>query len=233
MKQTRYVTTPIYYVNDKPHVGHAYTSVAADVLARWWRLTGHEVFFLTGTDEHGQKVEKAARDAGMDPQAFTDRVSQHFRDLTGTLGLSNDDFIRTTEARHKAACSALWEELARRDEIYLGHYEGWYAVRDEAFYGPDELTERDGVKYAPSGAPVEWVREPSYFFRLSKWLPELLRRFDLPEGHAERIDVQPEARRNEVRAFVQQGLKDFDLPHQLHLGGEGAGRSRACHVCLA
>ncbi|MCA3394772.1 MAG: class I tRNA ligase family protein, partial [Roseomonas sp.] len=117
MKQTRYVTTPIYYVNDKPHVGHAYTSVAADVLARWWRLQGHEVFFLTGTDEHGQKVEKAARDAGMDPQAFTDQVSQHFRDLTGTLGLSNDDFIRTTEARHKAACSALWEELARRDEI--------------------------------------------------------------------------------------------------------------------
>jgi methionyl-tRNA synthetase len=218
MKQTRYVTTPIYYVNDKPHVGHAYTSVAADVLARWWRLTGHEVFFLTGTDEHGQKVEKAARDAGMDPQAFTDRVSQHFRDLTGTLGLSNDDFIRTTEARHKAACSALWEELARRDEIYLGHYEGWYAVRDEAFYGPDELTERDGVKYAPSGAPVEWVREPSYFFRLSKWLPELLRRFDLPEGHAERIDVQPEARRNEVRAFVQQGLKDFtEKPEKLDL----------------
>ncbi|MGI9126616.1 MAG: class I tRNA ligase family protein, partial [Roseomonas sp.] len=218
MKQTRYVTTPIYYVNDKPHVGHAYTSVAADVLARWWRLRGHEVFFLTGTDEHGQKVEKAARDAGMDPQAFTDQVSQHFRDLTSTLGLSNDDFIRTTEARHKAACSALWEELARRDEIYLGHYEGWYAVRDEAFYGPDELTERDGVKYAPSGAPVEWVREPSYFFRLSKWLPELLRRFDLPEGHAERIDVQPEARRNEVRAFVQQGLKDFaDRPEKLDL----------------
>ncbi|MCA3350158.1 MAG: methionine--tRNA ligase [Roseomonas sp.] len=218
MKQTRYVTTPIYYVNDKPHVGHAYTSVAADVLARWWRLQGHEVFFLTGTDEHGQKVEKAARDAGMDPQAFTDQVSQHFRDLTGTLGLWNDDFIRTTEARHKAACSALWEELARRDEIYLGHYEGWYAVRDEAFYGPDELTERDGVKYAPSGAPVEWVREPSYFFRLSKWLPELLRRFDLPFGHPERIDVQPEARRNEVRAFVQQGLKDFaDKPEKLDL----------------
>ena len=218
MTQKRYVTTPIYYVNDKPHVGHAYTSVAADVLARWWRLTGHEVFFLTGTDEHGQKVEKAARDAGMEPQAFTDQVSQHFRDLTATLGLSNDDFIRTTEARHKAACSALWEALARRDEIYLGHYEGWYAVRDEAFYGPDELTERDGVKYAPSGAPVEWVREPSYFFRLSKWLPELLRRFDLPEGHAERIDVQPEARRNEVRAFVQQGLKDFaDRPEKLDL----------------
>ncbi|MCA3391571.1 MAG: methionine--tRNA ligase [Roseomonas sp.] len=206
MTETRYVTTPIYYVNDKPHVGHAYTSVAADVLARWWRLQGHEVFFLTGTDEHGQKVEKAARDAGMDPQAFTDQVSQHFRDLTGTLGLSNDDFIRTTEVRHKAACSALWEELAKRDEIYLGHYEGWYAVRDEAFYGPDELTERDGVKYAPSGAPVEWVREPSYFFRLSKWQDWLLAFYE-----ENRYFIQPESRRNEVISFVKSGLQDLSV----------------------
>jgi methionyl-tRNA synthetase len=204
-----YLTTPIYYVNDKPHVGHAYTSLATDVLARFKRLDGHEVFFLTGTDEHGQKVEKAAQDAGEDPQAFTDRVSQAFRDLTLAMGFSNDDFIRTTEPRHKAACVALWNVLAERGEIYLGDYEGWYAVRDEAFYGQDELVERDGVKYAPSGAPVEWVREPSYFFRLSRWLPELLRRYDLPEGHAERIDIQPESRRNEVRAFIQQGLKDF------------------------
>jgi methionyl-tRNA synthetase len=204
-----YYTTPIYYVNDKPHVGHAYTSLATDVLARFKRLDGHEVFFLTGTDEHGQKVEKAAQDAGEDPQAFTDRVSQAFRDLTAVMGFSNDDFIRTTEPRHKAACVALWKVLAARDEIYLGDYEGWYAVRDEAFYGPDELVERDGVKYAPSGAPVEWVREPSYFFRLGRWLPELLRRYDLPEGHADRIDIQPESRRNEVRAFIQQGLKDF------------------------
>ncbi|MCA3277937.1 MAG: methionine--tRNA ligase [Roseomonas sp.] len=206
MTETRYVTTPIYYVNDKPHVGHAYTSVAADVLARWWRLQGHEVFFLTGTDEHGQKVEKAARDAGMDPQAFTDRVSQHFRDLTGTLGLSNDDFIRTTESRHKAACSALWEELAKRDEIYLGHYEGWYAVRDEAFYGPDELTERDGVKYAPSGAPVEWVREPSYFFRLSKWQNWLLDYYNTKVEF-----IAPESRRNEVISFVKSGLQDLSI----------------------
>ncbi|MBB5691031.1 methionine--tRNA ligase [Roseomonas alkaliterrae] len=213
-----YLTTPIYYVNDKPHIGHAYTSLATDVLARFKRLDGHEVFFLTGTDEHGQKVEKAAQEAGEDPQAFTDRVSQAFRDLTVTMGFSNDDFIRTTEARHKAACVALWQVLAERGEIYLGDYEGWYAVRDEAFYGPDELTERDGVRYAPSGAPVEWVREPSYFFRLSKWLPELLRRYDLPEGHPERIDIQPESRRNEIRAFIQQGLKDFaDRPEKLDL----------------
>ncbi len=204
-----YITTPIYYVNDKPHIGHAYTSLAADVLARWKRLEGHEVFFLMGTDEHGQKVEKAAQDAGLDPQAFTDKVSQSFRELATVMGFSNDDFIRTTEPRHKAACQALWTELAKRDEIYLGHYEGWYAVRDEAFYGLDELTERDGVKYAPSGAPVAWVKEPSYFFRLGKWLPELLRRYDLPAGHPERIDIAPESRRNEVIAFIKQGIKDF------------------------
>ncbi|WP_137124221.1 methionine--tRNA ligase [Roseomonas sp. HF4] len=217
-KPTIYLTTPIYYVNDRPHIGHAYTSLATDVLARFKRLDGHEVFFLTGTDEHGQKVEKAAQDAGEDPQAFTDRVSQAFRDLTTTMGFSNDDFIRTTEPRHKAACVALWKVLAERGEIYLGDYEGWYAVRDEAFYGPDELVERDGVKYAPSGAPVEWVREPSYFFRLSKWLPELLRRYDLPAGAPDRIDIEPESRRNEVRAFIQQGLKDFaDRPEKLDL----------------
>ena len=213
-----YLTTPIYYVNDRPHIGHAYTSLAADVLARFKRLDGHEVFFLTGTDEHGQKVEKAARDAGEEPQAFTDRVSQAFRDLTRTMGFSNDDFIRTTEPRHRAACTALWQALAARGEIYLGTYEGWYAVRDEAFYGPDELTERDGVRFAPSGAPVEWVREPSYFFRLSKWLPELLRRYDLPEGDPERIDIRPESRRNEIRAFIEQGLKEFgDRPEKLDL----------------
>ena len=130
-----FITTPIYYVNDRPHIGHAYTSLAADVLARWRRLQGREVFLLTGTDEHGQKVEKAAKDAGMDPQAFCDRVSQHFRDLVGVMGLSTDDFIRTTEDRHKRACAALWDKLVAKGEIYLGHYEGWYAVRDEAFYG--------------------------------------------------------------------------------------------------
>ncbi|MCS6931096.1 MAG: methionine--tRNA ligase [Acetobacteraceae bacterium] len=208
-RDTYFITTPIYYVNDKPHIGHAYTSIAADVLARWKRLEGKRVFFLTGTDEHGQKVEKAAREAGEAPKPFTDRVSQAFRELTGVIGLSNDDFIRTTEERHYAACQALWRRLVAAGDIYLGHYEGWYAVRDEAFYGPDELTEREGVKYAPSGAPVEWVREPSYFFRLSRWLPELLRRYDLPEGDPERISIAPETRKNEVVAFIRQGLKEF------------------------
>ncbi len=203
---TKYFTTPIYYVNDRPHIGHAYTSLATDVMARWARLSGHEVFFLTGTDEHGQKVEKAAQDAGMDPQAVTDQVSQHFRDLAATMGFSNDDFIRTTEPRHKVACQALWEELVRRDEIYLGHYEGWYAVRDEAFYGPDEIEEREGRRFAPTGAPVEWVREPSYFFRLSKWGPWLL------DFYRERPDfIAPTSRRNEVMRFVEGGLQDLSI----------------------
>jgi methionyl-tRNA synthetase len=201
-----YLTTPIYYVNDKPHIGHAYTSLATDVLARWKRLAGHDVFFLTGTDEHGQKVEKAAQDAGEAPQAFTDRVSQSFRDLTQRMNFSNDAFIRTTEKRHYAACQALWKRLAENGHIYLGAYEGWYAVRDEAFYGPDELTERDGVKYAPSGAPVEWVREPSYFFRLSTWQDKLL---DFYETHPDFI--APATRRNEVIAFVKSGLTDLSI----------------------
>jgi methionyl-tRNA synthetase len=201
-----YITTPIYYVNDRPHIGHAYTSLAADVLARWRRLQGREVFFLTGTDEHGQKVEKAAADSGMDPQAFTDSVSQHFRDLAVTMGFSNTAFIRTTEARHKAACQALWEKLAANGEIYLGHYEGWYAVRDEAFYGPDELVERDGVKYAPSGAPVEWVREPSYFFRLGAWAERLLAFYEANPDF-----IMPASRRNEVTAFVKSGLSDLSI----------------------
>ncbi|MFN7633406.1 MAG: class I tRNA ligase family protein, partial [Acetobacteraceae bacterium] len=193
-------------------------AIAADVLARWKRLEGKRVFFLTGTDEHGQKVEKAARDAGEAPRPFTDRVSQAFRDLTGVIGLSNDDFIRTTEDRHYAACQALWQRLVEAGDIYLGHYEGWYAVRDEAFYGPDELTERDGVMFAPSGAPVEWVREPSYFFRLSRWLPELLRRYDLPDGDPDRIAIAPETRKNEVVAFIRQGMKDFAAtPEKLDL----------------
>ncbi|WP_203075854.1 methionine--tRNA ligase [Falsiroseomonas ponticola] len=206
MTSTSYITTPIYYVNDKPHIGHAYSTLAADVLARWRRLEGKEVFFLTGTDEHGQKVQKAAADAGMDPQAFTDQVSGTFRALSQDMGYSITDFIRTTEPRHKRACQVLWEKLAANGEIYLGHYEGWYAVRDEAFYGPDELTERDGVKYAPSGAPVEWVREPSYFFRLSAWQDRLLAYYEANPDF-----ILPASRRNEVIAFVKSGLGDLSI----------------------
>jgi len=166
MTETFYITTPIYYVNDVPHIGHAYTSLACDVLARFKRLAGYDVMFLSGTDEHGQKVEKSAAVANIDPQTFTDKVSQNFRDLLKALHVSNDDFVRTTETRHKEACQTLWNELIKRGEIYLGKYAGWYAVRDEAYYGEDELTTSSaGKKIAPSGAECEWVEEPSYFFK--------------------------------------------------------------------
>jgi methionyl-tRNA synthetase len=202
-----YVTTPIYYVNGAPHIGHAYTSIAADVMARWKRLEGHDVFFLTGTDEHGQKVEKAALDAGLDPQSFTDGVAEQFRAMGVALGISNDDFIRTTEPRHKIACAALWTRLVSSGDIYLGHYEGWYAVRDEAFYGEDELiTNAHGILIAPTGAPVEWVREPSYFFRLSAWQDRLLAFYE-----ANLDFVGPGARRNEVVSFVRGGLNDLSV----------------------
>lgn len=208
MTQPRYyVTTPIYYVNDAPHIGHAYTSIACDVLARFKRLDGGEVMFLTGTDEHGQKVAKSAATAGVEPLAFTDRVSQNFRDLTKALKLSNDDFIRTTELRHRASCQALWDELLKRGEIYLGKYEGWYAVRDEAYYGEDELKDGpNGAKIAPSGAPCEWVEEPSYFFRLSAWGDRLLKFYD------ENPDfILPHSRRNEVISFVKGGMHDISI----------------------
>lgn len=154
-KKHFYITTPIYYVNDKPHLGHAYTTIACDVLARFKRLDGYEVFFLTGTDEHGQKVAQAAEKAGIDPQSFTDGVSQNFRDLIPVLNFSNDDFIRTTEARHKKAAQALWTKLVEKGEIYLDKYSGWYAVRDEAYYTEDELKDFNGKKIAPSGAECE------------------------------------------------------------------------------
>ena len=146
MSKNFYITTPIYYVNDVPHIGHAYTTLACDVMARFKRLDGFHVKFLTGTDEHGQKVAKSAVNAGITPQEFTDRVSQNFRDLCQLMNYSNDDFIRTTEPRHYKAAQYLWDELLSRDEIYLDKYAGWYAVRDEAFYGEDELTEKKRQK---------------------------------------------------------------------------------------
>jgi len=205
--KTYYVTTPIYYVNDVPHIGHAYTSLSCDVLARFKRLDGYDVMFLSGTDEHGQKVEKSAATAGIDPQAFTDKVSQNFRTLLETLNISNDDFIRTTEERHKRACQALWNELLKRGEIYLGKYAGWYAVRDEAYYGEDELKEGpQGKKIAPSGAECEWVEEPSYFFKLSAWGDRLLKFYD------EHPDfIRPTSRRNEVISFVKGGMRDLSV----------------------
>jgi methionyl-tRNA synthetase len=202
-----YVTTPIYYVNDVPHIGHAYTSLACDTLARFKRLDGFDVLFLSGTDEHGQKVAKSAANAGIEPQAFTDKVSQNFRDLLKILNASNDDFIRTTEERHIKACQALWNELLKRGELYLGKYAGWYAMRDEAYYGEDELKDGpNGKKIAPSGAECEWVEEPSYFFKLSAWGDRLLKFYD------ENPDfILPHTRRNEVISFVKSGMHDLSV----------------------
>ncbi|NYZ12066.1 methionine--tRNA ligase [Azospirillum sp. RWY-5-1] len=205
--KTYYLTTPIYYVNDVPHIGHAYTTLACDVLARFMRLDGYDVKFLTGTDEHGQKVEKSAQAAGVDPQAFTDRVSQNFRDLVGVMDYSNDDFIRTTEPRHVASVQALWTRLVEAGDIYLGSYAGWYSVRDEAFYGTDELRDGpNGKKIAPTGAECEWVEEPSYFFRLSAWQDRLLAFYDANPDF-----ILPPGKRNEVVAFVKGGLQDLSV----------------------
>lgn len=205
-----YITTPIYYVNDSPHIGHAYTTIACDVMARFMRLDGHEVKFLTGTDEHGQKVDKAAKAAGKDPQSFTDEVSQRFRNLVdggdNILNVTNDDFIRTTEERHKKAAQALWQRIEKSGNIYKDTYGGWYAVRDEAYYQESELVEKDGKKVAPTGAEVEWVEEESYFFKLSAFQDRLLQFY---EKHPDFII--PKSRYNEIVSFVKGGLKDLSI----------------------
>ncbi|MDA0902197.1 MAG: methionine--tRNA ligase [Proteobacteria bacterium] len=197
-----YVTTPIYYVNDAPHIGHAYTSIACDCLARFKRLDGFNVKFLTGTDEHGQKVEKSALNKGKAPKEFCDEVSVKFKDLAQFLGISNDDFIRTTDDRHKKVAQLFWQNLSENGWIYKDVYEGWYALRDEAFYNEDELV--DGK--APTGAEVEWHKEESYFFRLSEFgdvLVELIEK-DL-------FKVEPQSKKNEVLSFVKGGLKDLSI----------------------
>lgn len=202
MKTPYYITTPIYYVNADPHIGTAYTTFAADALARFMRLDGRPVYFLTGTDEHGQKVEKAAEDAGVTPQAYVDEVSARFQKMSETFEFTNDRFIRTTDAAHKAGAQAFWKELMARDQIYKGQYAGWYAVRDEAFYQEDEIV--DGK--APTGAPVTWVEEECYFFKLSAWQEPLLKFYkENPEC------ILPKSRYNEVVRFVEGGLKDLSI----------------------
>ncbi len=202
-----YITTPIYYVNDVPHIGHAYTTLACDVLARFKRLDGYDVKFLTGTDEHGQKIENSAKLSGIHPKTFTNKVSQNFRDLANFMEFSHDDFIRTTEQRHLTACQALWRSLAANGCLYLGTYSGWYAVRDEAFYNESEISfNKEGERIAPSGAKVEWIEEPSYFFNLSEWKDPLLKYY---EKHPDFIS--PKSRRNEVLNFVKKGLNDLSV----------------------
>jgi len=202
MKSNFYVTSPIYYVNDSPHIGHAYTSIACDCLARYNRLNSKDVFFLTGTDEHGQKVEKSAIAKGKSPQEFCDEVSQKFRNLSKVLNLSNDDFIRTTEDRHKKTVEKFWNILQKNGFIYKDIYEGWYALRDEAFYSADEIV--DGK--APTGAEVTWHREESYFFRLSAFQEKLLALYEAVPDF-----IRPISRHNEIVNFVKSGLKDLSI----------------------
>ncbi|MFN3744039.1 MAG: methionine--tRNA ligase [Hyphomicrobiaceae bacterium] len=202
-----YVTTPIYYPNGDPHFGHAYTSIACDVMARFARLDGRQVFFVTGTDEHGLKMKQSAAKEGLTPQALADRNSARFRELFATLNISNDDFIRTTEPRHYAACQELWRRMAAAGDIYLDSYAGWYSVRQEAFFKESETTVgADGVRREPLGSPVEWTEEQTYRFRLSRYSEKLLAHYEAnPEF------ILPLERRNEVISFVKSGLEDLSV----------------------
>ncbi len=202
MTKNFYVTSPIYYVNDVPHIGHAYTSLACDVTARFKRLQGFDVRFLTGTDEHGQKVEKSALSKEKTPIEFCNEVSKKFRELNEIMQFSNDDFIRTTEDRHKKCATEIWHRLEQNGYIYKGIYEGWYAVRDEAFYSEDEITNGK----APSGAEVEWQKQESYFFRLSAFEDKLLALYEAVPDF-----VQPKSKMSEVLSFVKGGLKDLSI----------------------
>ena len=164
MNKNYYITTPIYYPSGKPHMGHAYSSIIADFFARFKRIQGSKVFFLTGTDEHGLKIQRAAEAKGMKPKDFCDEISKTFKNLSKVLNLSNTDFIRTTEERHLKSVINLWNVLEKRNEIYLSKYSGWYSVSDEAFYSENEVEDLDGVKKSKiSGSPVEWVEEESFF----------------------------------------------------------------------
>lgn len=200
-----YVTTPIYYVNDVPHIGHAYTTIAADVIARFRRLRGEDVFFLTGTDEHGQKIERAAQASGIEPIELADRVVLRFKNLWENLNITNDDFIRTTEDRHKMAVQAIFRIIEGKGDIYLGEYEGWYDVRNEAFVTDTQLEEYMNLPES-TRPPLERIKEESYFFRLSKYQEKLLEHY---RKHPEFI--QPKNRRNEVVRFVEGGLKDLSV----------------------
>ena len=202
-----YITTAISYPNGKPHIGHAYELIATDAMARFQRLDGKDVFFLTGTDEHGQKMQQTARAEGIEPAVLAERNSNEFREMGKLLNASNDDFIRTTEPRHHEACREIWNRMADNGDIYKGGYAGWYSVRDEAYYQEAETELRDdGVRYGPQGTPVEWVEEESYFFKLSAYEEKLLKHYaDNPDF------IGPAERRNEVVSFVKSGLKDLSI----------------------
>ena len=201
-----YITTAIHYPNGKPHIGHAYETVAADVIARFQRLMGRQVRFQTGTDEHGLKMAQKARDLGMEPRELADEMSQAFRDLFDRLDIDYDVFIRTTDDRHHAASRAIWQEMERKGDLYLDRYEGWYSVRDEAYYDEKELvTGEGGEKLSPQGTPVEWTEEETWFFRLSNYAEPLRTLIEAPGF------LEPASRRNEMLAFIDGGLRDLSV----------------------
>ena len=202
-----YITTPIYYPSGKPHMGHAYSSIVADVIARFKRIEGYNVHFLTGTDEHGLKIQREAEKNNKASQVFCDELSNKFKELTKILNLSNNDFIRTTEKRHFKSVEDLWKKLVNSGDIYLDKYKGWYSVSDEAYYDEDEIEEKNGTKVSKlSGSNVEWVEEESYFFKLSAWSKKLLAHYkSYPDF------ILPNTRKNEVVKFVEKGLSDLSV----------------------
>ncbi len=207
MSEPYYITTAISYPNGPPHIGHAYEAIAADVIARFQRSKGRDVRFQTGTDEHGLKMAQAARADGIEPQAFADRMSLIFRKMCDTLEITYDRFIRTSEPAHHRASQAIWTAMEEKGDLYLGRYEGWYSVRDEAYYDEGELTDGEGgQKLSPQGSPVEWTVEESWFFRLSAYQDRLLDLYRSNPGF-----IQPDSRRNEVLRFVEGGLSDLSI----------------------
>jgi methionyl-tRNA synthetase len=207
MSEPFYITTAISYPNGPPHIGHAYEAIAADAIARFQRARGRDVRFQTGTDEHGLKMAQAARGEGVEPRAFSDKMSRLFQDMCDTLNVSYDRFIRTSQADHYRASQAIWKAMEERGDLYLDRYEGWYSVRDEAYYELDELSNADdGSKLSPQGTPVEWTVEESWFFRLSKYQQPLLDHYSANPDF-----IQPDSRRNEVVRFVEGGLKDLSI----------------------
>ena len=207
MNKNYYITTPIYYPSARPHMGHAYSSIIADFFARFKRIDGYNVHFLTGTDEHGLKIQRAAEKRNIDPLLFCNEISQTFRDLSSKLNLTNTDFIRTTEERHKKSVQYLWNELQKSGDIYLSKYSGWYSVSDEAYYNEDEIEDDGNGKVAISSkSKVEWIEEESFFFRLSKWEDKLLEHYEKNPNF-----ISPSSRKNEVISFVKSGLKDLSV----------------------
>ena len=207
MNKHYYITTPIYYPSGKPHMGHAYSSIVSDVFARFKKIDGYNVHFLTGTDEHGLKIQRASEENKMKPLEFCNKISKTFKNLCKILNLSNTDFIRTTEDRHKKSVQHLWKELEKSGDIYLSKYSGWYSVSDEAFYNEDEIETKDDEKVSVnSGSRVEWVEEESFFFKLSKWQDKLLDYYEKNPNF-----ILPQSRKNEVVSFVKSGLRDLSV----------------------